>query len=228
LLLVRRDWILNRVPLSIAVFVFATFQILLVQVPIDLPYIWVFITCTWAAFLTIGPLGRDEKYRGAAWSCTLPVSRREIVRARYIGAWSLAAVAYLVAVAVALISPGSKVSIPFALALDTLLIGAVILSAILAFMLPCVVRYGMKGLLVLLLPINIFLPMTFVVSKATGTQDSLEGSFLTGLQALAALIAGIRDGLSRPLFYIAVLMLLFAINWASYRIAVALFLRREL
>ena len=227
-LLVRRDWILNRVSILMAVFVFATFQVLLVQVPIDLPYIWVFITCTWAAFLTLGPLGRDEKYRGSAWSCTLPVSRADLVGSRYIGAWSLVGAAYLVALAIALLAPGSRVSIPFAVDFDTLLIGATIVSIILAFLLPSVIRFGMKGVLVLLLPVNILLPITFVVSKATGTQDSLEGNFLAGLQALAALVTGIRDGISRPFFYILVVSLLFALQWASYRLAVAHFLRREL
>jgi hypothetical protein len=226
-LLVRRDWIMNRVSLLMAIFVFATFQVLFVQVPIELPYIWVFITCMWAAFLTLGPLGRDEKYRGAAWSCTLPVSRADLVGARYIGAWSLVGAAYLVALSIALVAPGSTVSIPFAINIDTLLVGATIVTIVLAFLLPSVIRFGMKGVLVLLLPVNILLPITFVVSKATGTQDSLEANFLAGLRALATLTTGIRDGISRPLFYILVVSLLFALNWASYRLAVALFLRRE-
>lgn len=227
-LLIRRDWIMNRVSTLMAVLVFATFQVLIVQVPVDMPYIWIFITCMWAAFLTLGPLGRDEKYRGAAWSCTLPISRADFVGARYIGAWCLAGAAYLVATIVALLAPGSKVSIPFAIDIDTLLVGATIVSVILAFILPSVIRFGMKGVLVLLLPLNILLPIIFVVSKATGTQDSLEGNFLAGLQTLAALISGIHDGLSSPLFYTLVVLLLFALNWASYRLAVALFLRREL
>jgi hypothetical protein len=133
-----------------------------------------------------------------------------------------------VALAVALLAPGSKISPSFAVDLDTLLIGATIVSAILVFMLPSVIRFGSKGLLVLLVPLNVLLPLTFVVSKATGTQDSLEGNLLAGLQALAAMIAGIRDGVSRPLFYLVVLLLLFAVNWVSYRLAVSLFLRREL
>jgi len=226
-LLIRRDWILNRVSILMAAFVFATFQVLIVQVPIDLPYIWVFITCMWAAFLTLGPLGRDEKFRGAAWSCSLPVSRPDLVRARYVGAWGLVGTAYLLALAMAVVVPGSKVSVSFAIDLDTLLVGATIVSVILSFLLPSVIRFGMKGILVLMLPLNILLPITFVVSKATGTQDSLEGNFLAGLQALALMIAGIRDGLSRPLFYVVAVLLLYAVNWASYRLAVALFLRRE-
>jgi len=126
------------------------------------------------------------------------------------------------------LAPGSKVSRSFAVDLDTLLIGATIVTVILVFLLPSVIGFGIKGILVLLVPLNILVPVVFVISKATGTQDSLEGSLLTGLQALSAVMAGIRDGLSRPLYYIAVALFLFAVNWASYRIAMALFLRREL
>jgi len=227
-LLVRRDWILYRASVLMAVFVFATFQILFVQVPLDFPYIWLFLTCIWVAFLTLSPLAREMRTQGAAWSCTLPVSRRDLVKARYFGAWILVAGAYLVALAVAFLAPGSKVSPWFAIDLDTLLIGATIVTVILVFLLPSVIRFGVKGVLVLLVPLNLVLPIVFVASKVTGTQDSLENNLLTGLQALAAVTAGLRDGLSRPLFYIMVVLLLFALNWASYRMAVALFLRREL
>lgn len=227
-LILRRDWILNRVPILMTVFVFATFQILFVQVPVDLPYIWVFLTCIWAAFLTLSPLTREMKDQGAAWACTLPVSRRDLVRARYVGAWILVVMTYLVAFLVAVLAPGSKVSPSFAINLNTLLIGATIVSAIFVFLLPSVIRFGVKGVLILLVPFNLLLPIVFVASKATGTQDSLEEGLLGGLQALAVMITGLRDGISRPLFYVSVVLLLFALNWASYRVAVALFLRREL
>jgi hypothetical protein len=227
-LLIRRDWILNRVYVLPSVFVFATFQVLFVQVPLDLPYIWVFLTCVWIAFLALPPLLREMKAEGSAWSCTLPLSRRDLVKARYIGGWLLVAAAYLVALAVALLAPGSEVSLRFATDLDTLLIGATIVSVILVLLLPSVIGFGVKGMLVLLVPLNIVIPVLFVVSKATGTQDSLEGNLLTGLQVFATFMTGIRDGLSRPLYYAAVVVLLFAINWASYRAAVALFLRRDL
>jgi hypothetical protein len=134
----------------------------------------------------------------------------------------------LVALAVALLAPGSKVSIQFATDLDTLLVGATIVTTILVFLLPSIVGFGIKGVLVLLVPVNILVPGLFVISKATGTQDSLEGSLLTGLQAVASVMAGLRDGLSRPIFYLAVVLLLYAVNWASYRVAVMLLLRREL
>jgi hypothetical protein len=227
-LLVRRDWILNRVSISMALFVFATFQVLFVQAQLDLPYVWVFLTCMWAALITLSPLAREMADQGAAWSCTLPASRIDLVRARYFGAWLLAAVGYLVALSVALLAPGSTVVPSFAIDLDTLLVGATIVSVILVFLMPSVIRFGVKGVFVLLVPLNLLLPVVFVVSKATGTQDSLENSLLAGLQSLATVIAGLRDGLSRPLFYIAIVLLLFALNWASYRVAVALFMRREL
>ncbi len=227
-LLVRRDWILNRWAILTTVFVFATFQVLFVQLPSNLAYVWLFVSCIWAAALTLAPLSREDKFRGAAWSCTLPVSRPDLVKARYIGAWLLAVGAYLVAFTVAMLAPGSKISAAFALDPDTLLLVATIIGTILAIMLPSIVRFGVKGVLVLLVPVNILLPIVFVVSKAMGAQDDVEGNVIAGLQTLAAMIGGVRDGLSRPLFYLAVVLLLLAANWASYRFAVALFLRREL
>ena len=53
----------------------------------------------------------------------------------------------------------------------------------------------------------------------------MEGALLSsGLQALAAMRSpAFATESRRPLFYIALSLLLFAVNWASYRVAVALF-----
>jgi len=226
--LLRRDWVLNRRAVVALSAIFAAFLVFFVQVPSDLPPIWLFLTCLWAAFIAIVPIARDHTFRAVAWSCTLPVSRADLVRARYAAAWVLVAGVVAAALALAVLVPGSKVSVAFVFDLDTLLAAAGFVTFLLALALPFLIRFGILGLAVFLVPINILLPVVFVVSKVTGNQDNVEGAVLGWIGAIADAVAGLRDGLSRPVFYVAVLLLLVFTNWASYRLALALFRRREL
>lgn len=226
--LLRRDWVLNRRAVVALSAIFVAFQVFFVRLPSDLPPIWLVLTCLWAALIGVVAITRDDTFRALAWSCTLPVCRADLVRARYAGAWILVAGVVVVALALAVLVPGSEVSLAFAFDLDTLLLAAGFVTFLLALALPFLIRFGILGLAVLLVPLNILLPVVFVVSKATGTQDNVEGTVLGWISAMAEAVAGLRDGLSRPVFYVAVLLLLVFTNWASYRLALALFVRREL
>ncbi len=226
--LLRRDWILNRRGLVPVVAIFAAFQVFLIQLPFDLLRLWLVLTCIFASGMIVVPFARDEKFRTAASSCTLPISRADLVRARYVGAWALVAGTLLVAFALAALVPGSSISPAAAFDPGALLLAGTIVTVILVTLLPFVIRFGLRGMAILLIPFNLLLPIVFVVSKATGRQDDVEGRVLAGLGALAEWTVVLRESLSTPVFYPAVLLSLVLLNWASYRLALALFRRREL
>lgn len=227
--LLRRDWLLNRRALVLFAAVFAAIQVLLLRLPPDLAGIWLLLTCLYAAAMTVVPLAREGAFRTTIWSCSLPVRRADLVRARYFSAWMLSTGALLASFVLAGAVPGSRVSPAIALEMEVWLAAGAIITLVLALLLPFTIRFGMRGLAILLVvPLNILLPGVFVASKLTGSQDEVEATVLGGIQSVGAAIIALRGGLTRPVFYLSALTLLVLVNWASYRLAVALFHGREL
>jgi hypothetical protein len=108
------------------------------------------------------------------------------------------------------------------------LVAATVLTIFVALFFPPLTRFGPKGAAFLLLGLNVLLPIVFVVSKATGRQDYVEGVVLGTFADLGAHIGRLKAAMPSPVFYFTVIALLVFINWLSYRVAVALFRRREL
>lgn len=226
--LLYRNWLLNRRALLFKTGIFAAFQFFLVHQAVSQQALWLGANSFIAAAISIAPLAMEDGYRAHAWSCTLPVTRANLVKGHYVSAWVLAAGMLLVAIVVTAVVPGGRIRPFFAFWPGSLLLAGTFITAVLAFLMPALFRFGLLGILALLIPVNIVLPTVFVISKVTGTQDDVEGTVIAGIRAITELATAWRDGLSRPLFYLAVLLTLLFVNWASYRVAVVLFLRREL
>lgn len=222
-ILLRRDWILHRRALLPAALIFATFQVYFVIVA-NHPTLWLVLTCIYMSFLTVIPLNRDGKFRALAWSCTLPVTRADLARGHYMTAWTLAAGLFLVALALAAFVPGTKLSAAMFLNPNRLLLAAGITAFILALLLPFTIRFGLIGILLVLVVLQIVGAVTFVVAETTGSMDIVEGRVGAAFRALADGAAELPEILSIPVFLLALVL----VNWASYKIAVALFRRRDL
>jgi hypothetical protein len=225
--LLLREWILHGRALATIVAIFAAFQVYFV-LNADKPRLWLVFTSVYVSFLTVVPFTRDDKFRSVAWSCTLPVSRSDLVRARYAGAWILVAAAFLVAFALAALLPGSKLSGALPADPEALLLSGVVVSLMLALLLPFTIRFGFLGLVIGLAALQILAAALFVASKTTGRQDQVEGGVGAVFRPLIDGIVAARESLGPPGFFLAALLSLVLLNWAGYRFALALFRRREL
>jgi hypothetical protein len=223
----RRDLILHRRALVVAALIYAAFQVYFVIAVLH-PTLWLVFTCVYLSFLTVIPLNRDDRFGTAAWLCTLPLSRAELVKGRYVTAWALAAGLLLAALGLAAFVPGSKLSATMFFDPDRLLLAAGIITFIIALLLPFTIRFGFMGVLVIAVVLQIVAAVTFVVAKATGSMDAVEGSIGSAFRALAAGVVALRQNLPAPVFQLAVLLVLVLVNWASYRLALALFRRQDL
>ncbi len=229
--LMRRDWMLNRRTLVPMFLVFAALQLFVARLAADAPALPLFATCFWACLMTLVSFTREEQFRATSWSCTLPMTRAGLVRSRYVGSWLLVGGVVLTGLTLATLgSSGAAPAAPTfrAFLLDTPLLAAALITPFLGLLLPFVMRFGLRGAAVLLLPPNLALPVVFVVSKITGTQDSVEATVLSGAAAIALQVGRAKEAMPSPLFYLGVIGSLFFVNWLSYRLAVALFQRREL
>ncbi|UCC73733.1 MAG: ABC-2 transporter permease [Gemmatimonadota bacterium] len=223
----RRDFILHRRALLPAVLIFAAFQVYMVIV-INQPLFWLVFTCVYLSFLTVIPLSRDDRFAAAAWSCTLPVTRADLVRGRYLTVWALAVGIFVMVLGLAAFVPGSRLAPAMFLDPDRLLLAAGVTTFIIALLLPFTTKFGLMGVMLMLVVLQIIGAGTFVVAKTTGSQDGVEGGVASVFRALTAGIAALRETLSVPVFQLALLLTLVLVNWVSYRIALAIFRRRDL
>jgi hypothetical protein len=226
-ILFRRDWILHRRALLAAALIFAAFQVYFVIVANN-PKLWLVFTCIYISFLTVIPLNREGKFRALAWSCTLPLTRANLARGRYVTAWTLASGLFLVAVVLAALVPGSKLSATMFLDPNYLLLAAAVTTFIIAQLLPFTIRFGLMGILIVLVVLQIFGALMFLTAEATGGVTIIEGGIGAAVRALADGAATLRETLSVPVFNLALLLALALVNWVSYNISVAIFRRREL
>lgn len=225
--LLLRDWILHRRAYVPIVAIFAAFQVYFV-LNADKPRLWLVFTSVYISFLTVVPFTRDDRFRTVAWSCTLPVSRSDLVKARFAGAWVLVAAVFLVAFALAALVPGSKLSGVLPADPEALLLAGAVVSFILILLLPFTIRFGFLGIVIGLVALQILIAGSFVVSKATGRQDQVEGGVAAAFWPLIDGIVAARESLTPPWFFLAALLSLILLNWVGYRFALALFRRREL
>jgi len=224
--LLARDWILNRRAMSIVLAIFVAFQVYMV-LRVSGARAWSVFTCVYACFLTIVPLTREDKFRAGAWARTLPVTRAEIVGARYLGSWLIAAIAYASALALAAALPGSRVEPSLLLDFRALLVTASIVSGILFLLVPFTIRYGLIGVMIFLVALQVLGVVMLFAAVATEGMKGIEGAVLAGGRAAGAWLAASREALTPAGFVLAALAALSALNWTGYRFALALYNRRE-
>jgi ABC-type transport system involved in multi-copper enzyme maturation permease subunit len=225
--LLRRDFILHRYAILPAALIFTGFEGYFISV-IDHPKLWLVFTCVYMAFLTVVPISREDKYRTLAWSCSLPVSRADVVRSRFLTSWALVAVLSIVALGLAVLLPTSKVSAAMLLNSDSLLLLACVTTTVLALLLPFTIRFGFMGVLMMLVIVQILGAATFVVAKTLGGMDTVEGGVASVFRGLGDGFAWLRMTLTAPAYHLVLLCTLILVNWVSYRFALSQFRRRDL
>ena len=226
--LMWRDWVLNRPALVPVLLVFAAFQVFAVQFTGEVPRLPLLFGCPWMCVMTMVPFIREHQFRAISWSCTLPATRADLMKARYLGSWLLVATALLLVGAGAVLVPGSASFMAPSINFDAPLAVAAVVTVFIALMFPPVARFGPKGAAFLLIAINFLMPAVFVVSKVTGTQDDVEGVVLGAFASVVDQAAQVKAAMSAPVFYVAFVAALVIVNAISCRFAVALFRNREL
>jgi hypothetical protein len=210
-----------------SVLFFAAFQAWMVR-EISGPTVWLIFVCVYMTFLTVIPINVDDKAGTNAWLCTLPVTRADVTRGRYATAWAMIAGMFAIGVVVAEFMPGSKLSAGMLLSPNTLLLVIGIATFILSLLIPFTIRFGMMGILLMMVGFQLLGAGLFVVAKLSGSMDAVEGGVLVPFRALAAGITALRDGLPALAFQLLMLAFFALVNWAGYRFALALFRRQEL
>jgi hypothetical protein len=220
LALIHKDVLLHKVAYLGFVPILVIFLPWLAYV-IDSPAVYASFACTYGSVLPIVLIAREDVFRANSFTCSLPVTRRRVVQARYLISWAIALA--LTLLGLGLYSIFSTVE-PFeAWSVSTAQRVLVTLSLVLGVALPFALRFGWIGLTVL----GVGLQLAGIVFLFILKTFSASRWILDGFNAIPNCIEGARSMLGDPVFLVATLAALAIFNLASCEVAVALYKRRE-
>jgi hypothetical protein len=207
--------------------IFGAFQIYFVM-RVSSSRAWAVFATVYAAFLGVTLFVREDKFGATAWTCTLPTTRIDIVRARFVEAWVLVVTAIAGFTLLAAVVPGSRVSPWEVVEPRTLLMMSAVATLVLALMLPFTIRFGMLGVMIFLVAVQVLGVVVLLIVSRRGRTGGEPGLLRAGVSSIVNGIAALREILPAPVWFAGVLLALCLVNWIAFRLAVHLFRRREL
>ena len=219
--LIRKDLLLHKMPLY--GFMLASVVYLgWFASQIDSPNSYITFVCMIAGVLPMVLIAREDVLRTDAFICSLPVTRRQVVQAKYVISWAMCLV--IIVIGLVLYSIFATEECLEIWSLSTAGRVFMTLSLGLGVALPFALRFGWIGLTVFGVGMQILAMVVYLIAKTFVTSLRLPDVF----NAISKCIEGLDSRLGDPLFLAAVIVVLAIFNLASCRIAVALFERREL
>src|SRR5512139_2329273 len=167
---------------------------------------YIVLTSVMCVFLPITVIVREGKFRAAALTCSLPVTRGEIVRARYGLSIGLGSCLIAVAVAAGLLCPWSHLAAAKLVAPRALLLALTMIVLEVALLLPFLLRFGWIGIIALLIALQALGIVALTLSRLLGHSTPFE----LGIKALASTLRSLYANLGDPIFvavWAAVLLL---------------------
>jgi hypothetical protein len=170
-------------------------------------------------------LGREDKFKTAALVCSLPVRRSTVVLGKYAATWIAIGLGLVYALLLAAVLPFSKIAVAEVLSLKTLLVSLFLISLIFAVILPFTLRFGLVGVIVLLVGTQLLGIVALVMAQLARVPNN----------PLRIVLRAVERGL-KTLFYheptagflLALLAVVLAINALSMLVGWALYARRDL
>jgi len=165
--------------------------------------------------------GREDRFKASGFGLSLPTTRREVIRSRYLLSWILMAVCYLAASVLMVVMPGGKLGLSNVFAVRTILISLTSMTLLFSTLMPLFVWLGMAGLMAFLVAIQVlgivFMLLRFVVGR----------SVIAVVRALPRAITAAVDALGPAGAAAAVVALLVLINVISLAVSTRIFAKKE-
>lgn len=176
-----------------------------------------------AAVFPVTLVTREDKSKGVALACSLPVTRRTVVRARYVLGVALALAGVFLALAIVALLPTSSLSASVLFAAGPLLLSTSLALLFMGLMLPLTLRLGARGLIALLVGLQIVGVVLFTAMQLTAWNADLHL-----VEGLVDAVGSAHEALGGTGFRLALAAALGVFLTASYGLSVFLFEGREL
>jgi len=222
--LIRKDVILGGRILALNAGIFTVYFCAALFLPDLGTRAYVFLSAIICAALPLTIIGREDKLRAQALICSLPVTRRSVVLARYLEALGLGFIDVLVAILVGLVVPWSRLPAEQLLAGRTMLFAATVTAVATAFVLPFLQRFGIWGLLGLLVAGQVLGVVFMLLSSLMGRANPVR----LVIRSFLAAIVTYHGHLSNAGYAAAGVAAMFGLLALSYAVACLAFEGREL
>jgi len=180
------------------------------------------------AFLTaLAPLmtiTREEKFKAAQLSCSLPATRKQIVQARYVLGWLTMTGLYALIAPAMVLFPGSKLSWMSVAGGKAVLTALAFLTLFFGALMPLMIRFGLVGMFSFLIGMQL-LGIILMVLRTQGISLINIKGFIAGIRNA---LLSLNESLGAPGYFVALLAVLILVNLASLTLSVALFRRKDL
>jgi ABC-type transport system involved in multi-copper enzyme maturation permease subunit len=223
--ILRLEYLFNRRQILIVLAIFTAYFAYMAA-RIDSPNLFIITTSVMIGLSTpFTILGREDKFKTASLVCSLPVRRSAVVLGKYAATWTAIGLGLVYALLVTAALPFSKVAVAEVLNLKTLLISVFLISLIFAVILPFTLRFGLSGIIILLVGLQLLgIVALFLTQLGGGAKNPLR-----------AIIRAVEGGLRALLyqeptagFLLTLLAAVVIVNAFSIVIGLALYARRDL
>jgi ABC-type transport system involved in multi-copper enzyme maturation permease subunit len=167
---------------------------------------------------------REDKFKAVVLSCSLPASRNQIVLARYVLSWILALVMCALMAAAVLAFPGTKLTAAALLSPKPILLALALIAICLAVFIPFLLRFGLTGLLVFLVGVQV-LGLVVLVLQARHLLRLDLRAFFAGVKGISL---SLGDKLGMPGYYAFLIAAMLVLSLASYALSAFIFRRKDL
>lgn len=223
--LLRLEYLLNRRQVFIVLAIFTAYFAYMAY-RIDSPRVFIVSTSIMIGLsMPFIILGREDKFKTAALVCSLPVRRATVVLGKYAATWAAIGLGLGYTLLFTAVFPFSKFSIGEILTARTLLVSLFLISLIFAVILPFTIRFGLAGIIILLVGCQLLGILALVLAQVLGGARNPLRVFFRAIEG------GLRTLLTReatPAFLLTLLAAVVVLNAASLFISRVLYARREL
>jgi hypothetical protein len=176
------------------------------------------------ALMTVAMCAREDKFHATAFLASLPVSRHELVWARYLLALVVGAVSMAGVAAMSAVLPWSVQNVAEAFEPRTLLLGVTVAGVSVAVLMPLAIRFGMLGLIGFFAALQVTGIGLLILPAALGMKDVLNGLF----RAAERGVVGLHAALDQPATVLQTALVVAIAVWMSFHVSVFLVERQDL
>ncbi|MDD8027994.1 MAG: ABC-2 transporter permease [Acidobacteriota bacterium] len=166
--------------------------------------------------------GREDKFKAETFTLSLPVTRREYLRARFLLSWILMLLMFAAGSLLMAVVPGAKLPAATVFGPRMVLSSLAFIAVYFGLLMPLFVRFGQAGLLVFLVVLQITGVLLMVFRSSVGI-----GLIKTLFRLVPNAVAEIQAAFGPAPAVFAVLSLLALFSYGSFSLSLALFRRKE-
>ncbi|OGD27679.1 MAG: hypothetical protein A2Y56_03165 [Candidatus Aminicenantes bacterium RBG_13_63_10] len=221
--LILKDLILNK-KFLIGIGIFYVIYMGYFGSRINNPRLAIIIGAFMCALIPLMTVTREDKFKAALLTCSLPATRKQIIQARYVLGWMVMTAVYGLIVPVMVLFPGSRMRWASVAGVPAILAALAFLTLFFAFLMPFLIRFGLVGMFSFL----VGLQLLGIAALALQNRGILSFSLKEIILGIRNALQTLNQSLGTPAYVVILLATLILINLASLTLSVALFRRKDL